>query len=149
MHDRPPPFEIGRGIVVRDGADVCLLSTGAILSTAVGAGELLAARGISARVVSMHTVKPLDYALLEDAVERYPLVATIEEHSRIGGFGSAVAEWLSDRGPTTTRLVRIGTPDLFPHGALPEEYLRERFGLTPAAIAGQVVAALDAVGAAG
>lgn len=142
VHQTSPEFVIGRGIVVREGTDVCLLGTGTVLPDAVRAAETLAARGVSARVVSLHTVKPLDGQLLAEAFARFKLVATIEEHSLIGGLGGAVAEWLADRPAQTVRLCRFGTPDAFMHEAGGQEYAREKFGLTPAHIAEKVIQAL-------
>ena len=143
IHQSEPEFSIGRAIVLRQGQDVCLLSTGNMLPVAMKAAELLEAGGLSAQVVSFHTVKPLDEALLGEAFSRFRVVATIEEHSVLGGFGSAVAEWLADRAPQPTRLCRIGTPDWFPHEAGEQEYWRERFGLTAPSIAQRVREALD------
>ena len=97
MHKGPlADFAIGKAITIARGSDVCLLSTGNMLPEAIEAAHQLEQQGISAEVVSFHTVKPLDEACLTDVFARFPLVATIEEHSRIGGFGAAVAEWLVD-----------------------------------------------------
>jgi transketolase len=142
VHQTPPEFVIGRGIVVREGADVCFLSTGTVLPEVVGAAETLAGKGVSARVVSFHTVKPIDAALLADAFVRFKVVATVEEHSLIGGLGSAVAEWLADHPSQRAKLCRFGTPDAFLHEAGEQEYAREKFGLTPAPIAEKVLQAL-------
>ena len=141
VHKTPPEFVIGRGIVVREGTDVCLLSTGTVLPEVVGAAETLDGKGVSARVVSFHTVKPLDAALLADAFARFKIVATIEEHSLIGGLGSAVAEWLADHPAQRAKLCRFGTPDAFMHEAGEQEFAREKFGLTPAHIAEKVLQA--------
>ena len=97
VHQEPPPFVIGKGIVVRPGTEVCLLSTGNMLSVALRAAEALGGKGVDAGVVSLHTVKPLDEALLAEAFARSEAVVTIEEHSLLGGLGGAVAEWLADR----------------------------------------------------
>jgi transketolase len=137
VHKTPPEFVIGRGIVVREGTGICLLSTGTVLPEAMATGESL-----GAQVVSFHTVKPLDVALLADVFARFKLVATIEEHSLIGGLGSAVAEWLADRPAQHAKLCRFGTPDAFLHEAGEQEYAREKFGLTPAHIAEKVLQAL-------
>jgi transketolase len=138
IHSEPPDFQIGKAIEVRAGADICLISTGAMLPLAVTTAELLAASGLQAKVVSMHTVKPLDFDLLSDVWDNYPLVATLEEHSLIGGLGSAIAEWQVDRGPTGVRLLRFGTGDWFLHEAGDEEYARSRYGLTLATIAERI-----------
>ncbi|MFM8436766.1 MAG: transketolase family protein, partial [Planctomycetia bacterium] len=110
VHERPPKLEVGRGIVMREGTDVCLLGMGTMTATALEAAKLLQGHGISARVVSMHTVKPLDDALLRESFDRFKVVAVVEEHSVIGGLGSAVAEWLGRRGPQRGVLEAIGTP---------------------------------------
>jgi transketolase len=123
-------FEIGRAIVVEEGADVCLLSTGNMLPEAVEAGHLLKQKGVSARVVSFHTVKPLDEACLADAFANFALVATIEEHSLIGGFGSAVAEWVVDHDVSPRAMLRFGAPDAFFKKSGEQEYAREQLGLT-------------------
>lgn len=129
VHKSRPEFIIGRSITLSFGDDVALLSTGILLPTVVRVGEMLRERGISAQVVSFHTVKPLDEALLTDVFERSSVVTTIEEHSILGGLGGSVAEWLADRPPQHARLLRIGTSDTFLHEAADEEYARHHFGL--------------------
>ena len=143
VHATAPAFEIGKGIQVREGRDVCLLSTGNVLSLALETAAALEAAGILARVVSLHTVKPLDVDLLRDSFSRFAVVATIEEHGRIGGLGGGVAEWLSDQSPSRARLCRFGTADAFLHEAGGQQYARERFGLTPEAIASEILRTLD------
>lgn len=139
----PADFQIGKAITVAEGRDVCLLSTGNMLPEVVEAGALLAARGISARVVSFHTVKPLDEAMLADALENFRLAVTIEEHSLIGGFGSAVAEWAVDGGFDTRKLLRIGTPDKFFKESGEQEHAREQLGLSAHQIADRVASHLS------
>jgi len=140
VHPEPPDFAIGKAIIVRRGADVCLLATGTILPVVLSAADVLAEAGISAQVVSYHTVKPLDEPTLAGAFSRFALVATVEEHSRIGGLGGSVAEWLADQSPQRGRLQRFGTGDYFLHEAGGQNYARERFGLTAPAIAEAVQA---------
>ena len=135
-------FRIGRAITIEEGKDVCLLSTGNILPEAMEAAHHLRERGISARVVSFHTVKPLDTEMLEDAFGNFKLVATIEEHSLIGGFGAAVSEWVIDNRGPAGKLVRFGTPDAFFKLAGEQEFARERLGLTGHHIAQRVAEAL-------
>jgi len=135
VHTGLPRFEIGKGIVVRGGEDVCLLSTGNMLPVAVQAADELAQRGVSAQVVSMHTVKPLDDELLAETFWRFTTVVTLEEHSVHGGLGGSVAEWLADRPPQRARLCRIGTADTFLREAGEQDYAREYFGLTAANVA--------------
>jgi transketolase len=140
--DVPETFRIGEALTVREGADVCLLSTGNMLPEAVHAAESLAEKGLSSRVVSFHTVKPLDEQCLREAFGRFRLVATIEEHSVLGGFGSAVAEWLIDSRTQPKPFIRIGTPDKFYKLAGEQEYAREQLGLTGGQIAERIAAAL-------
>ena len=135
-------FAIGKAITIARGSDVCLLSTGNMLPEAVEAAHDLEKHGISAEVVSFHTVKPLDEACLTDAFARFPLVATIEEHSRIGGFGAAVAEWLVDSRVTPRQFIRFGTPDAFFKQSGEQEFAREALGLSAHQIAGRITAAL-------
>jgi transketolase len=135
-------FQIGKAIIVSGGKHVCLLSTGNMLAETVEAARALRPHGISAEVVSFHTVKPLDDACLAEAFNRFELVATIEEHSRIGGFGAAVAEWLADRGTAPCKFIRFGTPDAFFKKSGEQDYARKTLGLTAQDIADQIVLAL-------
>lgn len=113
VHHEEPVFEIGRGIILRPGTGITLLSTGNLLPTAAEVAERLEAEGLAVRLVSFHTVKPLDEALLQECFADGILVVTLEEHSVIGGLGGAVAEWLSEQKHQAARLLRIGTPDRF------------------------------------
>ena len=135
-------FQIGKAITVSDGTDVCLLSTGNMLPEAIEAARKLRGQGISAQVVSFHTVKPLDQACLKDAFGRFKLVATIEEHSLIGGFGAAVSEWLADTRTGNQNFMRFGTPDAFFKQSGEQEYAREALGLTGHQIAEKIIHAL-------
>ena len=145
IHEKPPKIEIGRGLVMREGDDVCLLGMGTMTATALEAAKQLVAHGISARVVSMHTVKPLDEPLLRESFERFKVVAVVEEHSVIGGLGSAVAEWLAAHGPKKAVLEAIGTPDAFISEAGSQQWMREKCGLTPQAVAERIVGRLRAI----
>ena len=139
VHQTTPAFTIGKGIILREGKHVCLFSTGNMLPAAMQTAEILAEKGVQARVVNLHTVKPLDDELLTDAFKRYPVVVTVEEHSLIGGLGSAVAEWAADHACQATRLMRFGTADRFIHEAGSQSYTRQKQGLTPAQIADKVL----------
>ena len=139
VHGEEPVFEIGRGIVLRVGTGITLLSTGNLLPTAVEVADRLEAEGLTVRLVSFHTVKPLDEALLQDSFADGVLVVTLEEHSVIGGLGGAVAEWLSEQSPQRARLLRIGTPDRFFHEAGGQSYARQRLGLDAEAIVRRIV----------
>lgn len=145
LHPNPPPFEIGRSICLQTGKDLCLLASGTILDAALKAAKQLQMQGLTVEVHSFHTVKPLDTATLERVFADFPLVVTLEEHSLIGGFGSAVAEWWVDRplkrqsqrGPWP-RLLRLGSPDVFPHRAVSRNSLWSDWGLLPEQIAAQI-----------
>ena len=135
-------FAIGKAITMARGSDVCLLSTGNMLPETVEAAHELESRGISAEVISFHTVKPLDEECLADVFARFPLVASIEEHSRIGGFGAAVAEWLIDNRITPRQFIRFGTPDAFFKQSGEQEFAREALGLSAHQIAARITDAL-------
>jgi transketolase len=130
VHTTAPAFAIGQAITVRAGQDLCLLSTGNMLHEAALTADLLAKAGICAQLVSFHTVKPLDEDFLAEAFSRFPLVVTVEEHSRLGGFGAAVAEWLSDQAQPMAPLFRFGTADEFLHQSGEQEHARAHFALT-------------------
>ena len=125
-------FQIGRGEVMREGADVAILANGLLVAEAVEAGKLLADRGVSARIVNMATIKPLDEEIVLQAAQECGKIVTCEEHSVIGGLGEAVCSLLSEKRPTPVR--RIGTPDVFGHSG-PAAALLEQFGLCAANIA--------------
>jgi transketolase len=136
-------FQIGKAITIAEGADVCLLSTGNMLPEALEAAHELKEKGISAEVVSFHTVKPLDDERLTKVFSRFKLVATLEEHSLIGGFGAAVSEWLADTETRAKKFLRFGTPDAFFKKSGEQEYAREMLGLTGDQIADKIVHALN------
>ncbi len=138
IHKTEPEFQIGRAISIREGKDVCLLSAGTMLAVALETADLLATQSVSAKVVSFHTIKPLDEAALAEVFTRFKLVVTVEEHSILGGLGGSVAEWLADHSPAKARLLRCGTADEFLHETAEQEEAREHFGLTAAAMAARI-----------
>jgi transketolase len=112
--DPAQPFEIGRLYPLKDGRDILFITTGTTSKMALDAAELLAVEGLSAAVLHVPTVKPLDAAGLQARMARFPTVLTLEEHSRIGGLGSAVAEILAEAGfSAPKRFQRLGLPDAF------------------------------------
>ena len=119
-------FEIGKGITLREGKDVTLVATGQMVSESLDAAEQLAADGISARVLNIHTIKPLDVDLIAKAAAETGLLITVEEHSIIGGLGAAVAEAVCDTCPVP--VVRIGVNDEYGHSGPAVDLLKE-FGL--------------------
>jgi len=123
-------FKIGRAIEVRIGDDVTLVTTGVTLQIALDAASRLAEKGISAGVLHMHTVKPLDSTALMERLSMVPALVTIEEHSLMGGLGSSVAELIAE-SDLNMSFRRIGIPDVFPYQYGRQEDLMRIFGLTP------------------
>lgn len=139
IHSKDPDFKIGRAITVREGKDLCILSTGNAMSLSLAVAEKLSAEGISVRVESFHTVKPLDVTLLQNVCSSYKMIATIEEHSLIGGLGSAVSEWRADTGPSGCKLIRFGTQDHFLNTPGKQAYARAQYGLTMEKIVAKIL----------
>ncbi|HQA48146.1 MAG TPA: transketolase family protein [Bacillota bacterium] len=124
-------FEWGKGITLREGSDVTIIATGIMVSMALEAAEDLVSGGISARVIDMHTIKPIDRELIVKAALETGAVVTAEEHSVIGGLGSAVAEVLGETVPVP--VIRVGVEDTFGESGTAEELLI-KYGLTPGCI---------------
>lgn len=120
-------FEIGKGITLTEGDDIAIIATGLMVAEALKAIEILKADGINARVINMHTIKPIDRELVIKAAKETGLVMTVEEHNIIGGLGSAVSEVLSEECPT--KLIRVGVNDEFGASG-PALELLEKFGLS-------------------
>ena len=136
FHDKDSfTFEIGKGEVMRDGTDVAIIANGLLVAEAVEAGKLLAERGVSARIINMATIKPLDEELVLQAAAECGKIVTCEEHSIVGGLGEAVCALLSEKRPTLVK--RIGVNDVFGHSGPAGELLRE-FGLCADRIADTV-----------
>ncbi len=119
-------FEIGKGILMRQGSDITIVATGLMVSYALEAAEKLATEGISAEVINIHTIKPLDEDIIVKSAEKTNNVFTVEEHSVIGGLGSAVCDALSTKCPT--KVTKIGVNDVFGHSGPALELIKE-FGL--------------------
>lgn len=112
INDRPDyHFEIGKGSVLREGSDVTIVATGICVDSALGAAEKLAADGISAEVINICTIKPLDEELIIASAKKTGKVVTVEEHTVIGGLGSAVCDCLSEKQPTPVK--KVGMQDVF------------------------------------
>ena len=120
-------FEIGKANVMREGSDVTLIGTGQMLKSCLEAAEMLEKETISAEVINLSTIKPLDVDTVVSSVSKTNCVVTAEEHSIIGGLGSAVAECLAENIPTP--LARVGVKDKFGESGEPDE-LMEKYGLT-------------------
>ena len=124
-------FEIGKGVVLQEGADLTIIATGLEVNEAMEAANLVAQDGIRAEVINMHTIKPLDAELVARSAAKTGKVVTVEEHSIIGGLGSAVAEVLAEKQPA--KLLRIGVEDRFGESG-PAVKLLEKYGLDAAGI---------------
>ncbi|MCI8862616.1 MAG: transketolase family protein [Lachnospiraceae bacterium] len=124
-------FELGKGIVLREGTDVTLVATGLCVNSALEAAEKLAADGVSAEVINIHTIKPLDEELILASAKKTGKVVTIEEHSVIGGLGSAVCDVLSEKLPTPVK--KLGVNDTYcesgPAAKLVEKYRLDGVGV--------------------
>ncbi len=128
-------FELGKGIELEPGTDATIVATGLMIEKALEAKKILAEEGINARVINIHTIKPIDKDILIKAAKETGAIVTAEEHNIIGGLGSAVAEVLSENFPVPMR--RVGTQDVFGRSGKPAE-LFELYGLTAENIAKQV-----------
>lgn len=127
VHDESLQPEIGKGITLREGDDVTLVCAGSMVGRSMLAADRLAEKGIQARVLEIHTIKPLDVDLVCRAAEETGAIVTAEEHSVVGGLGGAVAEALSERCPTP--LVRVGIADAFTRTAFTPELLMDAYGM--------------------
>lgn len=133
INDRPDyKFELGKGVVLREGKDVTIVATGLCVSSALEAAEKLAADGIDAKIINIHTIKPLDEELIVAAAKETGKVVTVEEHSVIGGLGSAVCDALAEKCPVPVK--KIGVQDVFgesgPAAALLAKYKLDGEGVT-------------------
>jgi transketolase len=125
-------FTIGKAIELMDGEDIAILATGSMVYECLQAQKILENQGISCKVIDVHTIKPIDVGMLE-SLNTMKLIVTVEEHSRIGGLGSAVAEYFIDKKVRPPQLV-IAAPDIYPHAASYKTLLKN-CGLTSDAIA--------------
>ena len=119
-------FEIGKGVILKEGTDVTIVATGLCVSESLEAAKLLEEDGISAQVINIHTIKPLDEELIISAARKTKKIVTVEEHSIIGGLGGAVSELLSEKAPT--QMLRIGVMDTFGESG-PAADLIKKYGL--------------------
>jgi transketolase len=133
IHEPSAVFKLGRAIRVREGRSLTIITSGGLLETGLQVAELLGAAGIEARVVSMHTLKPLDEPEIVSAAAETGAIVTLEEHSVIGGLGSAVAEILAESG-ARGRLKRFGVASAFADEVGSQEYMRAMHGLSPSAV---------------
>lgn len=138
LYEQMPVFSIGKAIIMREGTDVTLISNSVLLKTALDVADLLSKVGTSVRLLSMPTVKPIDRDAITQAAAETKLIVTIDEHSSIGGLGSAVAEVISTlKNPA--RHMSISAPDSFAATVGSQAYLREQAGLTPQQISDRIL----------
>lgn len=127
INDKPEyKFELGKGVVLREGKDLTIVASGLPVSACLEAAEKLAADGVEAKVINIHTIKPLDEELIITAAKETGKVVTVEEHSVIGGLGSAVCDCLSENAPT--KVMKIGINDVFGESG-PAVALLHKYGL--------------------
>ena len=132
INDRPDyKFEIGKGVLLKEGKDVTIVATGLCVSESLAAAEQLATEGIDAEVINIHTIKPLDNEIIAASAKKTGKVVTVEEHSVIGGLGSAVCESLCETNPVP--VCRIGINDVFGESG-PAVKLLEKYGLSASGI---------------
>lgn len=143
LNDNPDyRFEIGKGITLREGGDLAVVTTGLCVPACLQAAEMLAREGINAEVINIHTIKPIDGELLVQAAAKCRKVVTVEEHSVIGGLGSAVSEALSEKFPVPVH--KIGIQDTFGESG-PADELLKKYGLDAEGICGEILAWLRAL----
>ena len=126
IFDESCEFELGKGIVLKEGTDVTILASGIMTAEALDAYEILKEKGINAEIINIHTIKPLDTDLILKSVKKTGAVVTCENHSVINGLGSAVSEFLMENYPVP--LKRVGVKDHFGEVGL-TEFLKEKYGL--------------------
>jgi transketolase len=128
---RDEPFRIGKIFPMREGKDAVVVTTGIMLKLALAAAETLSAKGIEVSILHCPTVKPLDANVIREYASRVPTIVTVEEHTVVGGLGSAVAEILAEADfPTVKRFRRIGIPDVFPDQYGSQDTLLRRYDIT-------------------
>lgn len=132
-------FELGKGVKLAEGTDVTIVATGIMVEMALEAKEVLSKEGISAKVINIHTIKPIDKSILIDAAKGTGAIVTAEEHSIIGGLGSAVSEVVCEEYPVP--VLKVGVMDVFGQSGKPDELLKE-YGLTVSNIVEKVKKAI-------
>ncbi|BBF42111.1 transketolase, C-terminal section [Lachnospiraceae bacterium KM106-2] len=131
-------FVPGKAVTIREGKDVAIIATGLMVAESKKAAELLEERGISCRVINMHTIKPIDQETLDEVMKDYSMIVTVEEHNVIGGLGSAVAEYKATKS-NTPRQVFIGMQDCYQDGGS-QRYVWSEMGITDEQIANRIEA---------
>ena len=143
IHSGPVDFKIGKAITVREGSDVTLMFAGPVGLNVVHAADILAKEGISCRIVSMHTIKPIDKEAIIDASKNTGGIITIEEHNLSGGLGGAVSEVICDEHLSPKVFKRIALPDVNVALIGHQEWIRDQFGMSAEGIAKQIKEAIQ------
>lgn len=144
VHQGEIDFRIGKALKMKDGGDAVLFATGTMVKDAVKACELLKHKGIAVALYSMHTIKPLDEELISECAGKYKAIFTIEEHSVIGGLGSAVSDVLVRKmDKFSVKFRSFGFPDIFAPVTGSREYLNELYGIDPAGVAAGIEETLN------
>lgn len=139
IHQEPINFEIGKAICMKQGTDAVLFATGTVVKDAVKACELLEEQGISVALYSMHTIKPIDTAVIEECMEKYPAIFTMEEHSTNGGLGTAVGDVILEHMEKgKIKFKKFGFPDTFAPVTGSREYLNSLYGLDAESVADSI-----------
>lgn len=138
VHDKKPKFSIGKGLIVEEGTDLTIIATGTMLYSGLQVLKELRNKGISVRLISMHTIKPLDSEIIIDSAKKTKALFSLEEHSIIGGLGSAVSEVLAENN-VNTRFKRLGVPDRFTKEIGDQEYMRKITGLSIDSLVGIIL----------
>ncbi len=142
VHKTTPGLKIGKGFIVKEGAGLTIITAGNLLFTSKSVSDILESKNVKTTLISMHTIKPLDIKLLERCLKTSKAIFTIEEHSIVGGLGSAVAEVLLELGYKGI-FRRFGLPDRYGPYIGKTEYLRKKYRLTPKAIANSILRVLN------
>ncbi len=138
LHKNLKGFRIGKAIEIIPGKDVSIISTSNVLEEAMNAQKILKKNKISARIISMHTVKPIDKVVILKAAKQTKVIVTVEEHNIIGGLGSAVSEVLAE-SKLKVNFKRLGVPDEYPHVLGSQKYLRDTYGFSAKKIVKEII----------
>jgi transketolase len=139
IHEKLDDFQLGKAIRVRDGEKIVLFSTGGIFDEALKSAELLNKKNIYPAIYTFPTIKPIDKELIEKCSKEYDLIVTIEEHNIIGGFGSAVAEILSEIPLPKAVQIRIGLNDTYSCIVGNQQFLRQEYGMSADKIVDKII----------
>lgn len=138
VYETPPEIQIGKSIVVKPGVDLTIICSGTLMDEVLQASEILKKNDISAEVVSMHSIKPLDIDYLNEASKKFKMLVTVEEHGLIGGLSGAVAEWKTLNN-IYLRHISFGVSDEFMHEVGSQDYARNKYGLKSVQIVDRIL----------